>query len=99
MLDYCEAHDLAFLPWSPLGGRSRAKDLDEFEGLERLAHEKGVSPQRLVLAWLMAQSPAVLPIPGASRTETAEDSIAAADLMLSDDEVQRMEHAIGASWS
>lgn len=97
VLDYCEAHDLTFLPWSPLGGRSRAKDLDEFGELEALADEKGISPQRLVLAWLMARSPAVLPIPGASRIETAEDSIAAADVILTDDEVERIERAIAAA--
>lgn len=95
VLDYCEAHDLAFLPWGPLGGRRRAKSLDELEDLTALADEKGISPQRLVLAWLMAKSPVVLPIPGASRIETAEDSIAAVEVTLTDDEVQRVERAIG----
>ncbi len=94
VLDYCEAHDLAFLPWGPLGGRRRAKDLDAFEGLVALAGEKGISPQRLVLAWLMARSPAVLPIPGASRVETAEDSLAAVAVTLTGDEVRRIERAV-----
>jgi pyridoxine 4-dehydrogenase len=97
VLDYCEAHDLVFLPWSPLGGRSRAKDLDAFDGLKALADAKGISPQRLILAWLMAQSPAVLPIPGASRVATAEDSIAAVDVVLTDDEVRQTEAAMAAT--
>jgi len=96
VLAYCEAHDLVFLPWSPLGGRSRAKDLNAFDDLNALADEKGISPQRLVLAWLMAMSSAVLPIPGASRVETAADSIAAADVVLTDAEVQRVERAVNA---
>ena len=94
VLAYCEHEGLAFLPWSPLGGRSRAKDLDEFDALMALAGDKGISPQRLVLAWLMAKSPAILPIPGASRIETAEDSIAAVDVTLTDAEVERIEQAI-----
>jgi pyridoxine 4-dehydrogenase len=94
VLAYCEAHDLVFLPWSPLGGRDRATSLDAFAGLQALADAKGMSPQRLILAWLMAKSPAVLPIPGASRIATAEDSIAAAEVTLTDDEVQRVEAAI-----
>lgn len=94
VLDYCAAHGLVLLPWGPLGGRRRAKELSAFEGLTALAEEKGISPQRLVLAWLMARSPAVLPIPGASRIETTEDSMAAAEVTLTGEEVQRLERAI-----
>lgn len=94
VLAYCATNDLALLPWSPLGGRDRAKSLDKFSGLQSLADAKGISPQRLVLAWLMAKSPAVLPIPGASRIATAEDSVAAVDVTLTDDEVQQVEAAI-----
>ena len=95
VLDYCEAHDIAFLPWSPLGGRNRAKSFDEMEELTAIADEKGMSPQRLILAWMMARSPVIVPIPGASRIETAEDSIAAADVELSDADVERIDEAIG----
>ena len=95
VLAYCEQHDLAFLPWSPLGGRSRAKSLDTFDALVEVAADHGVSPQQVVLAWLAARSPAVLPIPGASRTETAEDSIAAATLSLSPDEVAHIDRNVG----
>lgn len=95
VLAYCEQHDLAFLPWSPLGGRSRAKSLDTFDALVEVAADHGVSPQQVVLAWLAARSPAVLPIPGASRTETAEDSIAAATLSLSPEEVAHIDRNVG----
>lgn len=94
VLDYCEAHNVTFLPWSPLGGRNRVKRLGELSALQSIAEARSVSPQRLILAWLMTQSPAVLPIPGASRMATAEDSIAAVDVVLTDDEVREIEGAI-----
>jgi pyridoxine 4-dehydrogenase len=95
VLAYCEREDLAFLPWSPLGGRRRAKDVDAFDELAAVAAAKNVSPQRLVLAWLMARSPAVLPIPGASRIETAHDSLQAPEVDLTDEEVRRIADALG----
>ena len=53
----------------------------------RVAAARGVSPQRVCLAWQLALSPAVIPIPGASRPESVVDSVAAADLSLTADEV------------
>lgn len=50
--------------------------------IAHIARERGVSPQRVALAWLLALSPAVIPIPGARRPETIEDSIASAQLTL-----------------
>jgi pyridoxine 4-dehydrogenase len=94
VLDYCEEHGLAFLPYSPLGGRSRANDLGDYEVLAEMAEAKNISPQRLVLAWLMARSPAVVPIPGATRTASAEDSMRAAEVTLSDDEVRRIDEDV-----
>jgi aryl-alcohol dehydrogenase-like predicted oxidoreductase len=58
-----------------------------------VAAERGVSPQQVTLAWLLALSPVVVPIPGASRPETARDSAAAADLELATDEVARLSAA------
>lgn len=91
VLEYCEEEGITFLPYSPLGGRSRAKDLDEYDEIVEMAEEKGISPQRLVLAWLMARSPQILPIPGASQVATAEDSLQAVDVKLTEDEVQRLD--------
>ncbi len=97
VLEYCEREGLAFLPWSPLGGSHRAKRLAEYGDLAALSQEKGVSPQRLVLAWLRAKSPCVLPIPGASRVESLEDSLASADLELSAEEVGRIDRATASA--
>ena len=94
VLDYCEEEGLTFLPWSPLGGRSRAKRLGQIDALATLAREKDVSPQRLVIAWLMARSPCILPIPGSSRRANAEDLLAAVDVTLSREEVQRIDNAV-----
>jgi aryl-alcohol dehydrogenase-like predicted oxidoreductase len=60
-----------------------------------VAAERGVSPQQVGLAWLLARSPAVVPIPGASRPETAGDSAAAADLLLTTEERARLDEAAG----
>ena len=94
VLQHCEDEGLTFLPYSPLGGSSRAKSFDEYEALTRLAEEKGASPQRLVLAWLMRQSPCVLPIPGATRPESIADSAQAAEVSLSEDEARRIGEAV-----
>ncbi|GAB2446753.1 aldo/keto reductase [Streptomyces incanus] len=91
---------LAFLPWSPLGGISRSS-LDGPSGptsvgtaFHRIADDRGVSPQRIALAWLLARSPAVLPVPGASRPASITDSARATDLKLSTEELARLEDAL-----
>ena len=86
-VEVCDELGLAFLPWSPLGGASRASDLGSEHGaFAEVADAHGVSPQQVCLAWLLRLSPRVVPIPGASRPASIQDSAAAADLVLSDDE-------------
>ncbi|MCK7625880.1 aldo/keto reductase [Streptomyces sp. RS10V-4] len=91
---------LAFLPWSPLGGISRSS-LDGPSGpvaprtaFHHVAAERGVSPQRIALAWLLARSPAVIPVPGASRPASITDSARAADLVLSEAELARLNQSL-----
>ena len=87
----CEELGLAFLPWSPLGGISRAKQLgSSYTPFDEIAEERGVSPQQVCLAWELALSPGVIPIPGASRPASIQSSAAAVDLTLSDDELHRL---------
>jgi len=87
-LNHCAKLGIAFLPYSPLGGIGRAGGVgDRFPEFARIAAAHGVSPQRVVLAWQLALAPVVVPIPGASRPESIIDSAAAADLVLSDDEL------------
>ena len=90
-LDFCAERGIAFLPWSPLGGTGgAARDVGEqFSVFGEIGREHGVSPQQVVLAWELSLSECVIPIPGARRPESIIDSAKAADLNLSDDEVQR----------
>jgi aryl-alcohol dehydrogenase-like predicted oxidoreductase len=86
---------LAFLPWSPLGGIGRADGTADVSPVARAADAHGVSPQQVVLAWLLALSPAVIPIPGSSRPETIADSARAAELELRVAEVAAISAAVG----
>ncbi|MDT0391149.1 aldo/keto reductase [Streptomyces sp. DSM 41921] len=93
-LRLCDELGIAFLPWSPLGGISKAGELGSAHGaFARIAEARGVSPQRVCLAWMLAKSPVVVPIPGASRPETIRDSAAATDLVLTADEVAELDAA------
>jgi aryl-alcohol dehydrogenase-like predicted oxidoreductase len=93
VLAYCEQEGLTFLPWSPLGGSRRVKGLPEISGFVELAKQKGVSVYCLILAWLRAKSPCVVPIPGASKIRSIEDSVKAADLDLSPEDLKQIDQA------
>ncbi|MFC7528763.1 aldo/keto reductase [Actinoplanes sp. GCM10030250] len=87
-LELCTELGIAFLPWSPLGGISRAAELGgHAAAFAAVAERYGVSPQRVCLAWHLAKSPITVPIPGASRPESITDSAAAADLVLTADDL------------
>jgi aryl-alcohol dehydrogenase-like predicted oxidoreductase len=86
---------LAFLPWSPLGGIGKADGTSDVSPVRTAAEAHGVSPQQVVLAWLLALSPVVIPIPGSSRPETIADSARAVELELSADEVAAISAAAG----
>ena len=87
-LELCDELGVLFLPWSPLGGVPNAADLgDSHAAFAEVADAHGVSPQQVTLAWELATSPVVVPIPGSSRPETVLDSIAAADLELTAQEI------------
>lgn len=94
VLDYCEKEGLTFLAYRPLGGKRRSKSFGAYPDLVELSQEKGVSPQRLVLAWLMARYSCVVPIPGASRTESIEDSAGAVEVVLNEEEIDRIGSAV-----
>jgi aryl-alcohol dehydrogenase-like predicted oxidoreductase len=91
-IDVCEELGLAFLPWSPLGGLSDAKALAEkHPAFAEIADEREVSAQQVALAWELAQSPVVIPIPGAKRPASITDSAAAAELDLTSEELARLD--------
>jgi aryl-alcohol dehydrogenase-like predicted oxidoreductase len=93
-LDLCAEMGIAFLPWSPLGGISRAGELgSRFAVFSEVGQAHGVSPHQVCLAWMLAKAPVVIPIPGASRPATIQDSVKAADLQLSADELDTLDAA------
>lgn len=93
-LDYCGEHGVAFLAWSPLGGTgSASKEVGQrFTAFADIASDHGTSPQQVVLAWELAKGDHVIPIPGASRPASITDSAKAADLVLTTDEVDRLDN-------
>jgi aryl-alcohol dehydrogenase-like predicted oxidoreductase len=90
-LDHCARLGIAFLPWSPLGGIRRAGELgSRHAAFAEVANAHGVSPQQVTLAWQLSLADVVIPIPGASRPESIEDSVRATDLDLSEEELARL---------
>ncbi|MGV8964803.1 MAG: aldo/keto reductase [Cellulomonas sp.] len=93
-LALCDRLGIAFLPWSPLGGIASAAALgNRFAAFGEVAVARGVSPQVVALAWHLAQSPFVIPIPGASRPESIHSSVTALDLVLSVAELAALDAA------
>ena len=93
VVDWCAANDVAFLAYSPLDGLGKgARELGEkLPSFVRVADERGVSVQQVALAWELAQSPTVIPIPGARRPATILDSAAAAALVLTAADLARLD--------
>lgn len=91
VLALCTELGIAYLPWSPLGGSSQASEVgSRYAAFAEVGAELDVSPQQVALAWLLAMSPVMIPIPGSSRPETARDSAAAATLQLSTEQITRL---------
>ncbi|PZE59736.1 aldo/keto reductase [Curtobacterium sp. MCPF17_001] len=91
-LELCDELGIAFLPWSPLGGIGGAADLGTTaEEFAVLARERDVTPQVIALAWELAKSDVVVPIPGASRPQSILDSVTAATVKLRPEDVARLD--------
>ncbi|GJG86507.1 oxidoreductase [Gemmatimonadetes bacterium T265] len=87
LLEYCEREQIGFIPWSPLvAGRLAARG----GALADAARRHDATPGQVALAWLLARSPVMLPIPGTSRVTHLEENVAAAALQLTPDEVARI---------
>jgi len=91
LIDLCEQEQLAFLPWAPM------QDLDRNPALQEVAERHRTTARQVVLAWLLARSPAVLPIPGTGTVAHLEDNVAAAGLQLRPTEVDAL--SMGATLS
>jgi aryl-alcohol dehydrogenase-like predicted oxidoreductase len=84
VVEYCTGQGIGFLAYSPIGGGRLNRKLPAHPVLQPMATRLGVTPHALVLAWVLARSPAVFVIPSARTVEHALDSIAAAELQLSE---------------
>ncbi len=82
MIDLCEQEDMVFLPWAPI------QQTDRRVAVAVAAERLGATEYQIVLAWLLAISPAILPIPGTGSPEHAEENVAAAAIELSRDEIE-----------
>ncbi len=90
VLAICERDGIAFIPWGPLAQRAQSADeLDpRIAALQKLAAVRGITMAQATLAWLLAKSPVMLPIPGTGRLQHLEENVRAAALRLSADEMQ-----------
>jgi aryl-alcohol dehydrogenase-like predicted oxidoreductase len=97
VVDFCDRHNIAFLPWAPLEGvTSRSllgRSVRTLRGLlkkeppiARIARQHRATPVQIALAWLLRRAQVVLPIPGTSSREHLEENVAAAGITLSDEE-------------
>jgi len=89
LVDLCEQERLVFLPWAPI------QDLDRNRTVRQTAQRYQATPRQIVLAWLLARSPSILPIPGTGSVSHLEDNIAAAALKLTPAEVASLTDSTG----
>jgi len=88
MVDLCEQESLVFLPWAPI------VDADAIVPVRTAAERHGVRPHQIALAWLLARSPQMLPIPGTGSPEHVEENIQAASIELTSEEVNAISYAV-----
>lgn len=93
VLDYCTRHQIALLPYSPFGGSRGAPFLDRIGSVGKQARRRGVSAHCLIIGWLLAKSPVVIPIPGARRPQSIADCASAIEMDLSKDDAKIIEGA------
>jgi pyridoxine 4-dehydrogenase len=90
VLEACEQRGIGFIPWFPLASGDL---LREGSPLEEIAERHDATPAQIALAWLLARSEVMLPIPGTGSVDHLEDNLAAAGIELSDEEVEELEAA------
>lgn len=91
VLDYCEAENLAFIPWFPIATGTLAEPSGP---LATISKSHGATPSQLALAWLLRRSPVILPIPGTSSVAHIEENVAAASVRLSNEEFEALTSAV-----
>jgi aryl-alcohol dehydrogenase-like predicted oxidoreductase len=87
VLEACEQAGIVFIPWFPLATGRLA---DSGGPLDRIAREHDATPAQIAVAWLLARSPVMLPIPGTSSVEHLEEDVGAMQIQLSREEVDEI---------
>jgi len=94
VLEYCEKEKMGFIPWFPLAaGRISGSE----SPISRTAARWQATPSQVALAWLLARSPVMLPIPGTSKVEHLEENVAAAELKIDANKMQELDRMARAS--
>jgi aryl-alcohol dehydrogenase-like predicted oxidoreductase len=94
VLEHCEANGIGFIPWFPLAAGKLA---EPGGAVAEIAQARGATAGQVALAWLLARSPVMLPIPGTASPEHLEENVAAAELELTDDEIAQLDQAAPAA--
>ena len=94
LIDACEERGIAYIPWFPLAAGRAGESL---ECVDAVAAAHGASNGQIALAWLLARSPAIVPIPGTSQIGHLEENLAAAELTLSPQELRELDRAAPAA--
>ena len=92
VLEYCEKHELAFIPWFPVAAGSLTRVGGK---LDSIAKRHGATVAQMSIAWLLHRSPVMLPIPGTSSVAHLEENLKAAEISLSKAELKEIEEAAG----
>lgn len=88
VLDYCTKNNIAFIPWYPMAA---GKLMHEGGALFEAAKERGMTAGQLSLAWLLHHSPVMVPIPGTSSVKHLEENMKAADISLSEKDMEALQ--------
>ena len=87
VLRYCEEHGIAFLPWYPLGGQGAVPA----SSVKKVAKKIGATSNQVMLAWLLAKSPVMLPIPGTNSLDHLKENAASKTLQLTPEDMLTLE--------
>jgi pyridoxine 4-dehydrogenase len=92
VVDYCDKHGIAFIPWYPLGAGSIEQEKGEkaAKRVVAIAERRGATSMQVALAWLLARTKTMLVIPGTSRVSHLEENVRGAELELSDEELESL---------
>ncbi len=89
LIDLCEQEDLVFLPWAPISG------LEDQAAVKEASRRHGASARQVALTWLLARSPAVLPIAGTASVKHLEENVEATGVMLAPEEIAALNAVAG----